>query len=96
MSSTTGLTAEERASKRAKEYTDLIWHVSVFAIIIPMLWFIDLGTGSGIDWAYWPTIGWGLGVAFHVASYVIDDRDTQGRIYQQFLDKERARDASEL
>ena len=95
MSGTTGLTAEERAKKRAKEYTDLIWHVALFAIIIPMLWFIDLGSGDGVNWAYWPTIGWGLAVAFHVASYVIDDGDTQGRIYQQFLAKERAKDSVE-
>ena len=93
MSNTQDLTAEERAHKRAKEYKDLLWHVATFAIIIPMLWFIDLASGGGVTWAYWPTIGWGLAVAFHVASYVIDDRDTNSRMYQRFLAEERARDS---
>ena len=95
MSRTTGLTAEERALKRAKEYTDLMWHIATFAIIIPMLWFIDLASGDGLNWAYWPTIGWGLAVAFHVASHVIDDSGTENRKYQQFLAEERAKSAGE-
>ena len=93
MSRTTGSTAEERALKRAKEYTDVMWHVAAFAIINPVLWIIDLATGSGIDWAFWPTAGWGLGLAFHIASYVIDDSGRESRKYQQFLAEERAKDA---
>ena len=67
------LTAEDRALKRAKETTDVMWHVSVYAIVNIFLWFIDIAQGGGLDWAFWPTIGWGIAVAFHVASHVIDD-----------------------
>ncbi len=89
------LTAEDRALKRAKDSTDVMWHVAVYAIVNVFLWFIDIAQGGGLNWAFWPTIGWGIGVAFHVASYVIDDSGTQGRKYQQFLAEERAKDNSD-
>lgn len=95
MSDRANLTAEDRARKRAKEYTDVMWHVAVYAIVNVVLWFIDIAQGGGLNWAFWPTIGWGVGVAFHVASYVIDESDTKGRKYRQFLAEERAKDASD-
>ena len=91
----TNLTPEERALKRTKERMDVMWHVATFAIINVALWFIDIGSGGGLDWAYWPTIGWGLGVAFHVASYVIDDSATESNTYKRFLAEERANDRSD-
>ena len=38
----------------------------------------DLRQG-GADWAFWVTITWGIGVAFHVAYYVIGDNGPQNR-----------------
>ena len=69
-----------------------MWHVAVYAIINPLLWMLDITQGSGVDWAFWPTIGWGVGLAFHVASYVIDESGTEGRAYQKFLAEERAKE----
>jgi len=94
MSDQANLTAEDRARKRAKESIDVMWHVTAYAIVNILLWFIDIGQGGGLNWAFWPTIGWGFAVAFHVASYVIDDSGTEGRKYQQFLAEERAKDRS--
>ena len=85
-------TPEERARRRAKEYSDMMWHVATFVIINAFLWFLDLRVG-GADWAFWVTVGWGLGVAFHVASYVIDTSGREGRKYEQFLAQERAKDS---
>ncbi len=93
MTAPANLTAEERAHKRAKESTDVMWHVAIYAIVNIVLWAIDIAQGGGLDWAFWPTIGWGIAVAFHVASYVIDDSDTDGRMYQKFLAEERAKDS---
>ena len=84
-------TPEERARQRAKGYTDMMWHVTTFIIINGFLWFLDLRSG-GADWAYWITIGWGLGVAFHVASYLIEDSGRGGRKYRQFLAEEQAKE----
>ena len=94
MSDRAGLTAEDRASKRAKEWTDLTWHVAVFVIVNVLLWSIDIAQGGGLNWAYWPTIGWGIAVAFHVASYKMNVSDQEGRKYQEFLAEERAKDAN--
>lgn len=95
MGDQTGLTAEERALKRAKDSTDVMWHVAVFAIVNIFLWAIDIAGGGGVNWAFWPTIGWGIGLAFHVASYVIDDSGAEGRMYQRFLAEERAKEDSD-
>ena len=89
------MTAEDRALKRAKDSTDMMWHIAAYAIINILLWFIDIAQGGGLNWAFWPTIGWGFGVAFHVASYVIDDSGAEGRKYQQFLAEERAKDSTD-
>ena len=34
-------------------------------IINAFLFFIDYRTDRVIDWAYWPLIGWGIGLLFH-------------------------------
>lgn len=85
------LTAEDRARKRAKEGIEVVWHVAVYVIVSTFLWFVDIAAGGGLDWAFWPTIGWGIVVAFHVATHVIDDNDAKGRLYQKFLAEEQAR-----
>ena len=95
MSSQGNLTAEDRARKRAKESIDVMWHVAAYAIVNIFLWFIDIAQGGGLNWAFWPTIGWGIAVVFHVASYVIDDSGVESRKYQQFLAEERAKDSSD-
>ena len=71
-----------------------MWHIAAYAIINPLLWFLDLVQGGGLDWAYWPTIGWGVGLAFHIASYLIDDSGMEGRAYEKFLAEERAKESS--
>ncbi len=85
-------TPEERAQKRVKEYTDVMWHVATYIIVNAFLWGLDLIGGGGADWAYWVTIGWGIGLAFHVASYFLDENGLQNRKYQRFLEEERARE----
>jgi hypothetical protein len=95
MSDQTNMTAEDRARKRASEWTEVTWHVASYAIVNVLLWFIDIGQGGGLNWAFWPTIGWGFAVAFHVAHYVMDVSGQEGRKFQQFLAEERAKDSSD-
>ncbi len=84
-------TPEERARRRAKERTDVMWHVAAFVIINIFLWALDALTG-GVNWAFWVTIGWGIGLAFHVANYLIEER-SGGRVYQRYLAEEREWDS---
>ena len=73
-----------------KEYTDLMWHVASFVIVNAFLWLLDFGQGGGLDWAFWPTIGWGIGLAFHIAAYRFGNAG-QSRRYQKYLAEEQSR-----
>lgn len=87
-------TPEQRAMTRVKEFTDVMWHAATFLIINGFLWWIDIATGeAGVNWAYWVTIMWGLGLAFHIAAYFLDQNGLQNRRYQRFLAEERERDS---
>ena len=79
-------TPEERAAKRVKDRSDLLWHVATYVIINAFLWIIVPQA------AIWVTIGWGIGLAFHVASYFIGDVGPDNRRYQKYLAEERARE----
>ena len=83
-------TPQERADKRVKNYTDLMWHIATFVIVNAFLLAIDLMQG-GADWAYWVTLGWGIGLAFHVAAYLLDRSGGQSRRYQRYLEEEENR-----
>ncbi len=86
---------EDRARTRVKDFTDVMWHVAAFVIINAFLWGLDIAGGNGVEWAYWPTIGWGIGVAFHVAYFFIGDEAPDNRRYRRYLEQERQREASQ-
>ncbi len=43
-------------------------HVIKYAIVISILFVIDLLTSPGKLWFYWPAIGWGIGLIVHGTS----------------------------
>ena len=49
------------ARKRVKDIRSFYISASMYAVIIPILWVINLSTGTRL-WAQWATIGWGLGL----------------------------------
>jgi hypothetical protein len=82
---------DDAAQRRAKSLTDLLWHVGVFVIVNGFFWILDLLVGvSGIQWAYWITLFWGLGLAFHALSYAIAGRQVEVRKAQQYRDADAA------
>lgn len=95
MGSESASTPEERARKRVKEYTELMWHVATYVIVNAFLWGIDIISGDGVNWAYWVTIAWGIGLAFHVASYLLEENGLQNRRYQRYLKEEEQRDTAD-
>jgi two-component sensor histidine kinase len=56
--------ALRRARKRAKEIRSFYMSATMYAIIIPFLWVVNLSTGTKI-WAHWATFGWGIGLTIH-------------------------------
>lgn len=79
-------TPEERAAERVKNYTSMRWHAATYVIVNAFLWLIVPQA------AFWVTLGWGIGLAFHIAHYYIGDNGPENRRYQAFLAEERARE----
>lgn len=91
-------TPQERARRRANEYAGMLWHVAAFVVVNSFLWVLDFITGGGLDWAYWATIPWSVGLAMHYMAYVVSERGIARRSYERFLAEElqRERQAEEL
>lgn len=49
--------------------TDLIWHAGIFLVVNAFLWAQDIIVGGGLEYAYWTTIPWGIGLLVHAAVY---------------------------
>ena len=90
MAKTDTTNPEARAQARVKQFTDLMWHVATFVIVNGFLWLLDFGGGGGLDWAFWPTIFWGIALLFHMAAYLLGDAG-QSRRYRKYLAEERSR-----
>ncbi|MBL8522752.1 MAG: 2TM domain-containing protein [Betaproteobacteria bacterium] len=56
--------ALRRARKRAREIRSFYISATMYAIVIPFLWIVNLSTGTKI-WAHWATFGWGIGLTIH-------------------------------
>jgi hypothetical protein len=83
-------TPEERARKRARYLSGLLWHAGAFLIINAFFWILDVAVdGGGLDWAFWITGVWGFALAFHALAYFVDGRGVEERKYRQYLEDER-------
>ena len=83
--------AEVQARRRAKYLTGLIWHIGAFLIINASFWILDAAIGQeGVQWAFWITAPWAVGLAFHVLAYLVDGRGMEDRKTRQYLDDERS------
>jgi len=74
--------AQRRASFKTHFATYIIINVFLWAI-----WFFTGGTTHGnFPWPIWPTLGWGIGVAFHyVGAYVTPRSNSVNKEYEKLL-----------
>ncbi len=70
----------QRAVKRLKRKQELRQHVISYTIVIGALWIIWAVTSRSYPWPIWPMLGWGIGLAFHVASLRWDEPPSQAQI----------------
>ncbi len=82
---------EERARRRLEDYNGMVWHLVSFVVVNGFLWFLDLIPGDGLDWAYWVTAMWGIGLLFHIAALIIGDDTAGNPRYDRYLEEERQR-----
>ena len=57
--------ARARARSRVAELQGFYAHVAVYIAVNVLLFAIDLIAGDGLQWAYWPALGWGIGLVAH-------------------------------
>lgn len=79
-------TPQERARKRVKNFTGLMWHLVTYVIVNVFLWVMTPGA------VIWVAVPWGVGLAFHAASYFLDERGFQSRRYDRILAEEQKRE----
>ncbi|HSG78439.1 MAG TPA: 2TM domain-containing protein [Acidimicrobiia bacterium] len=87
-------TPEERARRRMRDFSSLMWHIGTYVVVNAFLWTVDLAAGGGLEFAFWTTIPWGLALAFHVLAYLLSERRMQATTYERFLAEEREREAA--
>ena len=56
--------ALRRARKRVKDMRGWYMSATMYAVVIPTLWAVNL-FGGGKIWAHWATLGWGIGLTIH-------------------------------
>jgi len=52
------------------ERVGLLSHIAVFIIVNGFLWLQDILAGNGLEYAYWVTIPWGVGLLAHIFTYI--------------------------
>lgn len=59
------------------EFATVMWHVGFYVVVNAFLWIQDFAAGGGLNYAYWVTIPWGIGLAAHITAYVVESHDAQ-------------------
>jgi len=80
------------ASKRARFKTSLLTYLLVNAFLWAIWYFTTGGSATwnnfNFPWPIWPTLGWGLGIAFQFAdAYVFPKSNSTEREYEKLKNK---------
>jgi len=85
----------DRARRRVRQIRAFYLHATVFGVINALLHLINLVTTSGTYWAFWPLLGWGIGLLAHaLATYRWTPffcREWEERKIKELLDKDRGK-----
>jgi hypothetical protein len=75
----------ELAKKRASFKSHLATYLIVNAFLWALWFFTDAKRGNyGWPWPLWPTLGWGIGIAFHyVGAYVHSESTSVEKEYDK-------------
>ncbi|WP_252107176.1 MULTISPECIES: 2TM domain-containing protein [unclassified Halomonas] len=66
MNSEIHITNEEKAViEKVKAIKDFYAHLISYVLVITLLFAINLMSGSSYMWAWWPAMGWGIGIISH-------------------------------
>lgn len=86
MQDTTLSTVERTARRRAALKLGWIVHATVYAAVNLLL--VGIAVSAGRNWAIYPALGWGIGLAAHgLVVFVV----AGGGLYERLLQRERDR-----
>jgi hypothetical protein len=63
--------------EQQRDFASLMWHIGFYLVINAFLWTQDIAAGGGLDYAYWVTVPWGIGLAAHIVAYLVESHDSQ-------------------
>lgn len=64
----------QQAIKRIKEKRELVMHAVAYVVVNAMLIGIWAMSGQGYFWPMWVLLGWGVGLAMHVAAFFFENK----------------------
>lgn len=88
----------ERARARARQLRQFYGSLMTYVVVCALLVIIDVATGQegetflGLDWAYWPILGWGVFVLLHGLKVAFPQSGWEERKAQELYEKERQRE----
>ena len=79
--------ALDRVRKHVEAVRDFYFHLMTYVVVNTVLVIVDLTSGPGVgflglDFAHWPILFWGLGVAGHAIRVFFGDYRVQ-KLYEQ-------------
>jgi hypothetical protein len=54
--------------------SDVLAHAAIFLVVNAFLWIQDIAIGGGLNYAYWVTIPWGIGLVAHALTVSREER----------------------
>ena len=56
---------EQKVMESVRDIKAFYVHLMVYLIMVPTFFVIDLMSSEGLQWAWWPVMGWGIGILSH-------------------------------
>lgn len=79
--------AYEKAAKRVEELKGFYGNLISYCIFIPFLFLINWKTSPNYWWAFWPMLGWGIGVISHGIKTFGISSDWEERQIRKYMQK---------
>lgn len=74
----------ERKKFESHVLRELWSHVATYVAVNVGLLLMDAIPDGRVDWAYWPLLGWGIGIACHIASVFWSSADDEAKTYREW------------
>ena len=84
---TSPLTEYEKAYKRVEELKGFYGNLISYCIFIPFLFFVNWKTSTAYWWAFWPMLGWGIGVVSHAFKVFGIGREWEEKQIRKYMEK---------